>query len=962
MLRYKAIIFFFCVLPLFASAQYYNIGQDPASLRWRQIVTPATRLIYPEDFEKNAQYLAQVLDYVHHAGSYSLNWKPARIPVIVHSRNIEPNAFTIWAPKRIELFTCPPQISYAQPWLDQLAIHEYRHAVQMDRSNQGATKVLSWIFGQQVVAAINGLYVPTWFMEGDAVCAETALSKTGRGRVPDFEMDIRAQVLQKGKYSYDKAALGSYRSFVPDQYALGYPMVANVRKQYGARAWIMALDEVAKNPFSLNAFNRGLKKSTGHTKEQLYKITYDSLKLAWQRQDELTEKTAFTKLTSVENSTYTKFKYPQYVNDSLVVAEQSGIDDIARFVLIGTDGYREVLATPGFFSSEVFSVYTGVGFAKSNKPGSMAVDNLSLNSGLLTWTEKIADKRWENRNYSVIKILDLKTRSLRTLTRKSRYFSPALSPDGSQLVAVSIDESNICRMVTIDTGNGVETGTLLQAADSVFITPVWSTDGRKIVYMMLDHNGKSIHLLDRGTGKNSVLLPSTYDEISAPVFASNYILFNASYSGIGNIFAIDTTSKEVFQVTSSAFGAFNARLNPAATKIVYSDYSSNGFDLVEAPFHPEKWRPFTQVQDHSVKLYESLLKDEEQDSGLMVMQKMTYESTPYRKVAHLFNFHSWAPAYINYMSGETGAGVSFMSQNELNTSTLVAGYNYDFNERTGKTAVSFEYAGWYPVIDVEASQGRRAAYTDSDQPVRYTFDESIVKAGFNVPLLFTGGKYYKRIQIGASTAIYNITRNTSDENNKLTGTINTVNYSFAFSRFIKQSLRDVYPRWGQILSVQYKHSPFGDNNLGDIFAVQSRLFFPGFAKHHGLRVDAAWQKRTKGDYSFSSLIAMPRGYVYEGQNKLQCLMLSYKFPFLYPDWAMGRLAYFKRFKANIFYDNAIADSDADQAHLVSTGIELTTDMHLFRFLFPLDLGARIGYVPAEKRTFLDFLFSVNLSI
>ena len=45
-----------------AVAQYYDTGQDPASLRWRQIRTPHFRVIYPEDFADGAAEYSRLLE------------------------------------------------------------------------------------------------------------------------------------------------------------------------------------------------------------------------------------------------------------------------------------------------------------------------------------------------------------------------------------------------------------------------------------------------------------------------------------------------------------------------------------------------------------------------------------------------------------------------------------------------------------------------------------------------------------------------------------------------------------------------------------------------------------------------------------------------------------------------------------------------------------------------------------
>jgi len=943
-------------IPFFLFGQYYNLGQDPSNLKWRQISTPHFRIIYPENFEIKAQKMLPALDYVYTRGAKTLAYKTKRVPFIIHNYNSVSNAVTGWAPKRVELFTCPPQDSYAQDWLDQLIIHEYRHVVQLDRTNQGFTKALSWFAGEQAAVMINGLFVPSWFMEGDAVCTETALSQSGRGRIPAFEMLLRAQVKQKGAFTYDKAALGSYKSFVPNQYILGYSLVANVRRKYGYQTWITALDEVARKPFLVTPFNNGLRKATGFGKENLYRMTMIDMDSMWKYQDERTTKTPFIKLSVTNKKKYESNKFPYYLNDTLVLTEYSSLDDITRFDIIGPNGFKKKLTTPGFLSSETYSVIKVTDY--SQKSGQTNTHE-PFEKYLVAWTETINDPRWEERNYSVIRIFDSNTGKTRSLTRESRYFSPSFSPDGQSLVAVSVDPTNHSSIVLIDVNTGIETATITGSDTDFYMTPCWSGDGMKIVYTKLDNNGKSINIYDLKKQEIKVLFPSTFIEISNPVFARNYVLFNGSFSGIENIYAIDTSNPEVFQVTSAEFGASNGNLSPDGSKMVYSDYSSLGYSLAETNFNPAAWRKLSEIKDFSASLYKHLGMEETSVSDPVSEKSVKYQSQPYKKIAHIFNFHSWAPAYINYMAAENGAGISFMSQNDLSTATTVIGYKYDMAENTGKVTMDFSWMGWYPVIDFNTSYGARAAYTDSME--RYNFNETILSGGFTLPLIFTGGKYYKGLQLRAHTSWYNITNNTSTLEDKLTGTIHSLDYSFSVYRFIKQSGKDMYPRWGQVLNGAFRHSPFGDNDLGNIGSLTARLYFPGLLEHHGLKLDVNWQKRNSGTYDYSNQVNLPRGYYLINEESLKCYALNYKFPFAYPDFALGPFVYFKRLKANLFYDGGIGTTHGVNTKMQSTGIELTSDLHFLRFVFPVDIGFRLGYLPDEKQYFTDILFSVNLS-
>ena len=122
-MKFLLLIFLVFILSSQGYPQYYSTGQDPASIRWRQIKTDRYKLIYHAPFEKKAQYLANIMDIICRNETTTLSAKVPRITVILHTQSIISNGLTIWAPKRIELYTCPPQQTYSEEWLEQLAIH-----------------------------------------------------------------------------------------------------------------------------------------------------------------------------------------------------------------------------------------------------------------------------------------------------------------------------------------------------------------------------------------------------------------------------------------------------------------------------------------------------------------------------------------------------------------------------------------------------------------------------------------------------------------------------------------------------------------------------------------------------------------------------------------------------------------------------------------------------------------------
>ena len=118
--------------------------------------------------------------------------------------------------------------------------------------------------------AVIGVYVPMWFLEGDATVFETSVGKSGRGRSPEFLNEMKAQVTEKGIYTYYKAVLGSYKDFVPNHYALGYYMVGNSRVHYGPDIWQDALSRVGKRPYGITPFARSLKLTMNEKRDSIW--------------------------------------------------------------------------------------------------------------------------------------------------------------------------------------------------------------------------------------------------------------------------------------------------------------------------------------------------------------------------------------------------------------------------------------------------------------------------------------------------------------------------------------------------------------------------------------------------------------------------------------------------------------------------------------------------------------------
>lgn len=922
------------LIPIMLHAQFFISGQDPASVRWKQINNSRFKVIFSEEYKKQAMHLLNILDTVYYLDTQTLQASPKKISLLLHNQTATSNAFAGWAPKRMEFYTTPAQDNYPQRWLAQLGLHEFRHVVQLSKLNQGMTRGLNYLFGQQATAAVAGTFVPFWFIEGDAVCAETALSHSGRGRVPDFIMPLRTQVLEKGIYSYDKAVLGSYKDFIPDHYTLGYNLVALGRAKYGTEIWEHTINNVARRPYSIIPFNNGIKKKTGLSKTGFYRWVMDSLNTSWNNQKASTGITDKYTLPIKETFHYTNYRFPTLMDDGNIIALQSGIDDITRIVTIDEQGNVTRLFTPG----------------------RIIADALSYNRGMICWAEYQNDLRWGNKSYSVIKVYDIHNKKLRQLTRKSQLFAPQISPDGKSVLASKVSPDGSYSLVIYDLSTGRLLNEISSPDNLFFQKPAWGKNSREVISVVLGDYGKKIVSVDTEASLIHDLIPWTWHEISNAIIANDTVFFIGSFSGISDIYAFSIHDKKIFRVVSSKFGTADLQYSVSRNSFVYSEYSSEGYRVSLSANDTNAWMPLEEVQDFSPKLYEIISRQVKGILSNEMISNRQYDITRYSRIKNLFNFHSWGPLYLDVSDETVNPGVIFMSQNILSTMITTAGYEYNMNEESGKYKVGISYSGWYPVIDITADYGRRKDLYAVDTLVQW--HETNITTGIKLPLSLTRNKYFRGIQPELSFTQKYIDRDNSAEFTFRPQSFRSLDYRTYFYNQLKKSQRDIYPKWGQIVDLNFRHAVLEKNRNDRIISGEVYLFFPGFFRHHSIRFYGGWQQRTARSF-YGSMLSNPRGYDHIFDNDLQSYKVDYVLPLCYPDLSIGSLAYIKRLKLDLFYDYARGEGSGKPHTYNTFGLEFTADMHILRFIAPFDLGTRIIYNPDQMRTDIELLFSID---
>ncbi len=950
-----------------AKGQFYSTGTEPWSTKWCQIETAHFQVVFPKKYESKGKDLAQYLEAVYQVGGYSLAHNPRKISVIVHANSSVSNGMVAWAPKRMEIYSVNSQDTYAQDWLQQLAIHEFRHVVQIDKTNIGLTKVLSFLFGESAVGAVIGLYLPPWFLEGDAVLAETVLSQSGRGRTPAFQQSLRAQFLEKEVYSYEKATLGSYKDYVPNHYEIGYQLVASARERYGATIWERAVTNSGK-AYHLNPFLRGIREVTGLNKRLLYRSITDSLRLSWGAE----VSSILPDIQSVnksDSSLYQNFLYPQAWH-SKVIAQLESPSFTPRFVLIDTLGNKRSFLEIGVRTDDAFDL-------KNDK---------------MVWSEFRPDLRYTHRNYAVLRTFNLMNGDVKTITSKTRYFAPKLHPIDSTLLCVGFEADGSQFIAILDQNSGSLLKKIPVASNDEIISPIWSLRGDTIYSIILDSRGKRIDSYILQSEQWNTLLTPTFTNISNLCDNDSLLLFTSNNSMQENIFALDKRSKSIYQVTHSLFGCRYTSINSQG-QLLCSLYGANGYrvgkravdvtDLkaTELGFQPSLVQSVSK-QELGVTAFET------RDSLLVVK--------PYSR-ANLLNFHSWGP-YL-YDDGNTYMGLSLSSQNLLSNTLVTVGYNADPAYSSERYYASLKYSGWFPELELKVKYGDRSLVGSSvnyveqmDYDVIYTkVDENqsvfSLEPIISVPFNLSNGRFYNYItpmvggvmqQFGQYSEHNQFYIDNGNDRFSLIGDqwvenpvteYISVKYGLVLSSQKRRSERDVWSRGGVRADIYYQESPFGDFSRGTMFSAKLDLLIPGLFMHDAFKVSAIFEDKkpyysgNSNRYAYSNIFTPARGYENIQSDKIMSYKFDYQVPILNPDAVLSGAFYLKRLRLNLFADyscySRLESSGEACFNATSIGSDFWIDYHLFQWSVPLQFGYRLGYKPKEDVQFYEFLWSVT---
>jgi len=890
-----------------------QFGGNPPSIKWKQIDLPAARVIFPEGLDSAGLLVANIVKQMNRAIQPTIGFKQRQISILLQNQTTVANAYVGLAPFRSEFFLTPEQNSFdigSLSWPEQLAIHEFRHVQQYNNFNVGFSHAMKVLFGEGGQALANDVAIPNWFFEGDAVFNETHVSGQGRGRLPFFFNGYRALWAAGKDYNWMKLRNGSYRDFIPDWYPTGYMLVSYGREKYGDDFWKKVTHDAAAYSGVFYPLDKAIKKYSGLDFKTFRNEGFDYF-----RKEFSDDRVADVRFEVPKHFDADR-EYPAFVDDSTLIYMKSTYNHIPVFVVKTGDKERKIA---------VRSVSLDTYFA--------------YHDGKIVYAAYRPDLRWNYRDYSELMLLDVKTGKEHRITKNTKYFAPDFSPDGKTIVTVKEGTNGKCDIHLINT----ETGQLISIVpnkENLFYTyPKFYGTDHLIAAIRTPKGKMSLALIDIKTGRNNYLLPFSYQPIAFPVVKNDTVYFSAT-SGIDDrVFALNLKNLKLLELSTQIPNRAIGNYEPAVSnnKFAWVGLSAFGYHLNEKNKQDLQWTAVsTEIPGGLPDFGISALK---RDSSTDLLDRVKDDSLPvtkYHKAHHLINFHSLIPNF-----NDPNYTLSLEGENVLNTLQSQLSFTYNRDEGYKDFGFSAIYGTLFPYISGGAEYiFNRQGYNNQSKS-NYYFNQTDLHAGLQLPFNLSYGKNLTFLQAGSD--LYYARSFYPQANQYYSYSNNYINFSNA----IQQAKQNIYPRFGQSISLNYKSVVSGI--YAEQFLANGSFYFPGFEVNHNLVINLAHQQRNKTNFNdFSNDFPFSRGYTAENLFDMNKAGLNYHFPIAYPDAGLANTFYVLRIRANAFYDytqanDFFADGNRFKGTFRSTGAEVFFDSKLFN-QGAVSFGFRYSYL------------------
>ncbi len=512
-------------------------------------------LVFQENSRDSAEEIAGFCEEVYTKVTGFFGSYPENIICIIHGSIDTSNGDFYPLPLELNLYTTSPSTPLIGArdgnWLKMLLTHELTHYVNLTYHG-GPFYHLSKVLGPSI-STVPAAFLPGWAMEGIAVKLETELTDGGRGRNPFFEMESKAQIIQNDFYTWKQAA---YTSLFPPYdriYQAGYLINDYLSRRYGDDIFVRIYKKFILCPPL--GFNYAVKAVTGNSVQDIFQ----SMKRSLQRK--------YMVLRSVPGlpaspDVIGNYYLPAITEKGWILYRNTQSKQSA-LVLFNPENNTEKIIRNVYLHD--FASFTAdkkgktVVFASFDARTTPSEDTLTSDLFLVRPGKSKVTR----------------------LTRGGDLWQPALSPDGTRLIAVQ-KQGQYSRLVETEIRTGDIDPVFSRPFTNIY-TPSFSPDGRNIVFTINNRGKQEIAVIDR-YGKARLISASLGGEKYFPRFVDNKTIIFSSDTGGSLSLYLFSWNGTIQKICEDPVGAYAGDIHN--DKILYASYSAKGYCLKTKPPPP----------------------------------------------------------------------------------------------------------------------------------------------------------------------------------------------------------------------------------------------------------------------------------------------------------------------------------------------------------------------------------------
>lgn len=941
-------ILFFILTSLCVKAQV-TTSANPPSIKWQQIENDNSTVIFPKGLESQAYRFATIIDLIDKNKRRSIGPKASKIPIVMHGLSMEPNGFVASVPFRSEIYTTPFSdwnVLGQVDWLDVLAIHEYRHVLQNDNATVGFSKLAKIITGRSGWSAILGLTDPAWFAEGDAVVSESLLTNAGRGRLPSFTEEVRANMYAGKFFSYNKSRNGSFKTRMPSHYPFGYLLNLKARKDFGNDVWASVIHDANYFKSLIYPFSGAIKRNTGLKAKKLYTAAYSDFEAQNKSILESSDLMPFENVNQPHKKEVENYTYSHVLGNGDLVARKST--------------YKE---TPHLFRMKDGKRLVDIGHSNNSY--------ISYSRKSAIWLENQTDPRWDNVDLARIVYFDFSSGEKTVLQEKERIYYAAISPDDMRFISVNVDLNLNYSLCEYEKEGGAFIKTLSNEQGWEIGYPLYDLTNPILYYIVKKNSLLAIMKHNLDTDDKTFLTDWENNVMVEPSQTEDYILFRGTFSGIDNVYAVSKSGdKQIRKLSSVPVAAGYPSYNHTSKELIFSNSTNTGYHLAKSRLDVGSSSVIKTRSSKKSLVYKDLNELPENDNILEKLPDTSYEAKPYNGFFRGWKFHSWGllPAFGSSSENSSlpslTSSTAYLNMDDiLGANSLYFEYTRFISEDENAYSVAYIMGKFFAKLNLGYEyRGRKVEAMRGNRILE--FDEQEATVGLSVPLEIIKGNYTWRTNAAASwkgIQQFRASEFFGFDNSKF----GLYDLSGNISAIRRRAYQNLQTRFGFTLGANYAKSFRVD--IAERLILSNTIFLPGIGKNHGLELQHAYYTEPLPEtipdnvYRFPTQFSVGRGReIIPFFQQAYRTSVNYRMPLLYPDFGLNGITYFKRLRMNLFFDYAHIMDREGQTNLKSIGGEFRLDQTLLNFA-DIPVGIRVGYrfknefLPDLSPVFVNFI-------